>query len=526
MMKLRNNTYLIGICVTIGTLLGSCIKNDIPYPTVYGNFTKFEVSGQLSAPEINTNSRTIAIKLADTVELSHVKVVDYEVTSDTKINPGIGDYIDLSATQTYTLTTYQQYKWTISATQTIERYISIAQQQIGQADINDRDRTVTIYVPTTVSVDSINLTDLKLGPSGSTVTPAKETVTDFTYPQKFTVSFRNKSEEWTLFVIQTQQLVSTLSADAWVQIAWLKGSGGIGLENGFEMKKATETTWTKVSDQLITHNGGEFTGRINGLTPETEYIFRAYSGTNTGEEISFTTEAATPLPNSSFEQWSTGNKDVINPWEAGGASFWDTGNGGAITLNKNVTISTTDKHTGNLAALLQSQFVGIGTVGKFAAGNIFTGTFLKVDGFDGVLEFGRPYTSRPTKLKFYYKYIPQPINYASSSNPDLTYLKGKSDTCNIYIALCDWDSPLTIKTKPSDRQLFSPSDPGVIAYAEFRSGESTADYKEITLELKYKATNRKAKYIVIVGTASKYGDFFTGGSGSTLTLDDFELLFD
>jgi hypothetical protein len=37
---------------------------------------------------------------------------------------------------------------------------------------------------------------------------------------------------------------------------------------------------------------------------------------------------------------------------------------------------------------------------------------------------------------------------------------------------------------------------------------------------------RTPKYIVIVGAASRYGDYFTGGKGSVLKLDEFELIYD
>ena len=74
-------------------------------------------------------------------------------------------------------------------------------------------------------------------------------------------------------------------------------------------------------------------------------------------------------------------------------------------------------------------------IGKFGAGNLFIGEFKRVDGTNGVLDFGKPFTARTTKLKGYYKYTTAPINYASS---DFEALRGKPDTCSIYIVLGDW----------------------------------------------------------------------------------------
>ena len=46
------------------------------------------------------------------------------------------------------------------------------------------------------------------------------------------------------------------------------------------------------------------------------------------------------------------------------------------------------------------------------------------------------------------------------------------------------------------------------------------------VELQYKATNRRPKYLIVVCAASKYGDYFTGGTGTTLYVDDLSLSYD
>ncbi len=83
-----------------------------------------------------------------------------------------------------------------------------------------------------------------------------------------------------------------------------------------------------------------------------------------------------------------------------------------------------------------------------------------------------------------------------------------------------------IRTNPANRHLFSPDDPGVIAYGQVQSGESTGGMVDFTVKLDYRATNRRPRYILVVASASKYGDYFTGGSGSVLTIDHFHLNYD
>ena len=85
---------------------------------------------------------------------------------------------------------------------------------------------------------------------------------------------------------------------------------------------------------------------------------------------------------------------------------------------------------------------------------------------------------------------------------------------------------MSIQTKTSNRQLFDKNDEHVIAYAELNNGATITEYTEFNLELQYRATNRKPTYIIIVCSASKYGDYFTGGTGAVLTVDEFSLEYD
>ena len=61
--------------------------------------------------------------------------------------------------------------------------------------------------------------------------------------------------------------------------------------------------------------------------------------------------------------------------------------------------------------------------------------------------------------------------------------------------------------------------PGIIA-------APVAEYTPFEINLEYRATDRRPRYAVIVSSASKYGDFFTGGEGSVLCVDDFKLHYD
>ena len=83
-----------------------------------------------------------------------------------------------------------------------------------------------------------------------------------------------------------------------------------------------------------------------------------------------------------------------------------------------------------------------------------------------------------------------------------------------------------IKTRPSELQLFSPTDDNVIAYAQMTKGESVTEWTTQTLTLNYRHTDRTPKYIIVVASSSKYGDYFIGGDESQLQVDDIRLLYE
>ena len=66
----------------------------------------------------------------------------------------------------------------------------------------------------------------------------------------------------------------------------------------------------------------------------------------------------------------------------------------------------------------------------------------------------------------------------------------------------------------------------MIAYGEKPLPSSINEWTEFEIELEYRATNRIPTHIIIVCSASRYGDYFTGSTSSVLWLDDFDLKYD
>lgn len=545
------------ICYTFCILaIASCaIENDIPYPIVDGSILDITVEGQCAAEgssssqaTIDKNSYSVKLYVDDTVDLRNLRITKLTVSNDATLLidstvcnnyakfPTVGfssldeipissdTRVDFSNTVKMTLRTYQDYDWKITVEQIVKRSV-VMENQIGNAIIDAINRNVIVYVSKDQRLDQIKVTTFDLGGEHGTVypDPTAEAYYDFSQPRTFYVAqgWEETSSTWTVYVYQTEESASgEVNVFTRATSATLSGSVQSGKEPVIEYKKTTDSDWTTQPSPSIEISGTNYTTLLQQLTPGTEYECRvSIDGTTVGSQ-NFSTAPATPLTDGSFDNWNQDGK-LWNPWPTGGTSFWDTGNKGAVTISDSNSIPTDETCNGSgLAASLESKYLVL----KFAAGNIFTGSYVKTVGTNGVLSFGRPFTSFPSKLRINYKYTSATIDKVGEDA--LSYLKGRPDSCHIYIALTDWDEPREIRTRPSERQLFDKTDSKIIAYAELVQGSSTSTYQQKDLVLDYRYTNRTPKYIVVVATASKYGDYFTGGVGSKLWLDNFELIYE
>lgn len=517
-------TIRLLFAAALAVVAASCLHNDIPYPYIQANFLTFEVEGASGAANIDSINCTISLNFPEEADIYDVKVTGYTLTPGAHIaGHDTITSLDLSEPRTYTLTLYQNYPWIISGVQNIERYFTV-EGQVGAATIDVPAQRVVVNVSDNVDLKHVRVLTCKLGATGSVMTPdiVGQTV-DLSRPLTVDIDRYDRRQSWTIYAEVTETTVQTVSADAWTCVAWVYGEAQADRTNGVEYRVQGADAWTQAPAEWITHNGGSFTARLIHLEPQTTYEARAYSDSDFANILTFTTGSILQVPNSDLDQWWLDGK-VWDPWAEDGEPYWDTGNKGATTLGSSNTYPTEDTSTGTgLAAQLETRFVGIGILGKLAAGNLFAGRYVRTDGTNGILSFGRPFEERPTRLRGYMKYKTAPISNTTSGFEDL---KGRPDTCIIWTALIDSDEPFEIRTNPKNRQLFDPDLPIVVAYGNVQYGYDIDQYQPFEVVLDYKSTSRKPKYILIVCSASKYGDYFTGGNGAILDIDDFELLYD
>ncbi len=289
----------------------------------------------------------------------------------------------------------------------------------------------------------------------------------------------------------------------------------------FQYKKVSDSEWIELPNKDMVFNtvSLRYSTVLTGLQPSAEYVFRAVSDEDKDtRQIRFTTAGAGTIHNLSFDSWYLDGKAWMP--NASGYSVWDTANPGTSGLGYVPTTPEESTVVKGKAARLETQLANVMGIKKLAAGNIYTGNFVKVAGVGAELKWGVPFTTRPLALRGYWKYAPKTIDRAEKPYTDM---KGQTDFGQVQIFLTDWSEQFLIST--SNKQFVDFNSSAIIARGEIHTNETHGGYVKFTIPLVYR-DNRIPKYAVISAAASMYGDYFTGGVGSVLLLDEFELVYD
>jgi hypothetical protein len=249
--------------------------------------------------------------------------------------------------------------------------------------------------------------------------------------------------------------------------------------------------------------------------------------------IPFIASANPQLDNGDLNQWYKTGSDYYEPGADAASTIWGTGNPGTQILNKLATVPY-DLGNENLAAELITLDNGrlAGTFGApISAGSLYTGTFDtdKIDPSNpqAAVDFGTPFSGRPNKLRFKYQYQVGDINKDKQGNE-----LGYPDMLDIYALL-------EIRLGGKIERL---------ATAWFRSGDNKSDL--VTMEIPFTYGELDSSFpdymkpvdqgyvspdsavfvlpthIIFVASSSFDGVNFGGAIGSTLIIDDVEMVYE
>lgn len=248
------------------------------------------------------------------------------------------------------------------------------------------------------------------------------------------------------------------------------------------------------------------------------------------------------LPYSNFDNWFTkdvsafyvakGTADLIGE-EGSGHNVWGSGNGnesgsgGTAAIGANPTTPEETTVMFGKACKMFSTFINSNWAKKFAAGNLFLGTFNTATFSGAQMTFGIPSEGRlPVAVTGYYNYQAGTIDYIGGNKQ-----AGGTDSMDLYIALATKQYSVDTTddtTYPGGSASDLASDPNIVAYGRLSSSETTDGYSPFYIELTYKDNNFIPSgdlYLLITATSSKDGAQFTGSTSSVLYLDELSLEF-
>lgn len=261
------------------------------------------------------------------------------------------------------------------------------------------------------------------------------------------------------------------------------------------------TTWTEVAATAGENN--TYTAVGSDFMAEKNYTYKlVVNSVDAGKALTHQTAAGAQMPNGDMESWS--NNTTLN-------GLWSSGNNSFTTLME----KSTDAHSGSFSAKLTA----MSAVGKFAAGNLFTGSFeLNMSTFSGKVTFGKDfkYTARPRSVTFWMK----------NNQGDITHgnkVSGKDP----YSAMVLITNGATYTVDTTNESSFLTKDnlkdqPGIIAYGYLSDTDSNGNWTQKTIELTYVDNwqTMSPKKISVSFSTSAYGDYFCGSTGSWMYVDD------
>ncbi|WP_300504650.1 PCMD domain-containing protein [uncultured Duncaniella sp.] len=338
---------------------------------------------------------------------------------------------------------------------------------LNRTPIIENDR-VTLIVK-----NHVNITDLapefELTP-GATIAPPSGTKRDFTEPQTYVVT--SEDGEWTkAYTIAVQR------------------NNAINLKYGFEDVKVTKSAQGGSYDVFFDVN-------INETTHQRDSMF----------------------------------------WASGNSGFAMTNGKGAPDTYP--TFQTDEGYVGKCACLVTRSTGSWGAlVNKpIAAGNLFIGKFDLNNAIAKPLEatqFGTPFFNVPRYFSGYFKYTPGDVyqQFNASAPGKLEAIPGKKDECNIYAVYFESTADMEYL---NGANVLSDDNPNIIAVAriseEMRKGASDWTYFHVPFVFREGATIDADKFedgrysIAVVMTSSIDGDYFSGAIGSTLFVDELEII--
>lgn len=233
--------------------------------------------------------------------------------------------------------------------------------------------------------------------------------------------------------------------------------------------------------------------------------------------------------NKKYHILSEGNKAEAQylRWASGNPGFNLTGM--AQTPQDFPTVQIDHGFSGNALKLETKNTGSFGAVANMhiAAGNLFIGTFEVSSALKDPLKatrFGFPFYHKPISLNGHYKYKAG-STFSVKGKP----VSGRTDKCDIYAVIYETDS--NTKTLNGENSL---THDNIVSIARIENAGEPSDWQPFKLPFKIKDGKqfdenklKTGKYnLAVVFSSSIDGAYFEGAVGSTLYVDEVEIVYE
>lgn len=497
--------------------LASCIKNDLPKPTVDLFIASLDVEGAGGDIVLDRSTYTATIPLAEETNIEAVQFksitfgadvvtnISYEAdNSKIVVSKDLNNRIvNMSEPEYITLSYFQTYEWKIVATQTINRIWTV-DGQIGSTEWDTEGRRAIVKRRQDYPLNEVKTTDVRFGPRPTYNYPEIANMpTDFDNTERtrtITVAAHNRSTIWELVIVPTEVALDFEYVSAGANVIWIKAANIDGATISFAYRKRGSEEWIKVKDEWYAkdlhtpynrYEEGFVKAVVRGLEQNTEYEVIGYADEKQSDIKIVTTSAHYQLPNSDMEQWGkfTNDQNLLPTGEAGPCwypfssvtdMFWATGNPGGTSLGEKYNLTypvyksanpanVPADSTGEVSAFMGSQSV---LNMKFAAGNLFVGHYGETLGTNATVFFGQPTTQdiKPVAVRFKIKYARGGINWITINNKyqaatngteyhigskQIKIIGGQPDVAKVFLCLTDWKEPHCVNSA-DEKTFFDP----------------------------------------------------------------------
>lgn len=250
--------------------------------------------------------------------------------------------------------------------------------------------------------------------------------------------------------------------------------------------------------------------------------------------VDYTVSVAGKVVKYSLDEWveaGVGRGVYLTPNPTDQLASSNTGVSLLVILNYKggfPVLQTDDAYAGSSAAklvTLDTKGAGWGMAPALTSGSLFTGRFeLDTSNQLNSTKFGIMCDKKPLFFRGYYKYTPGEL-YIDGSESNIVEHPELTDQCSIRGVLYE---------VADESETLTGHDIGdsekIVAVAQLEDGTAKAEYTPFNLEFKLKdgkTYDASKKYkLALICSSSKNGDTFNGAAGSTLFVDELEVVFE